>query len=89
MDFCFSLKAWIKISVKVLSGKYSLGILAERQKLLDHAKQSATEALKTTSKKLIQKTTEATGDFIGNKIADAVARSNCDKITGSKSQSYP
>ena len=28
------------------------------QKLLDHAKQSATDALKTTSKRLIQKTAE-------------------------------
>ena len=74
MDFCFSLKVWIKISVKILGGKYSLGISAERQKLLDHAKQSVTEALKTTSKKLIQKTTEATGDFIGNEITNAVAR---------------
>ena len=34
------------------------------QKLLNHAKQSATDALKTSSKKA-----EATGDLIGNKIA--------------------
>ena len=43
---------------KNLSGKYS-------QKL--HAKESATDALKTTSKGVIQKTTEAAGDVIGNK----------------------
>ena len=36
---------------KTLSGKYS-------QKLLDHAKNSATDALKTTSKRIIQKTGE-------------------------------
>ena len=48
-----------------MSGKYS-------QKLLDHAKKSATDALKTSSIKLIQKTAEATGDLIGNKIANEI-----------------
>ena len=40
------------------------------QKTLDHAQQSATDAVKTASKIAIQKTGEATGDFIGNKITD-------------------
>ena len=40
------------------------------QKLFDRAKKSATDAIKTTSKKAIQKTAEATGDLIGNKIID-------------------
>ena len=57
-----------------LSGKYSPGMLAEHQKLLDHAKTSATDALKTSSKSVIQKTAEATGDFIGNKIADRIKK---------------
>ena len=43
-------------------GKYS-------QTLLHDAKQSATDALKTSSKRVIPKTTEPTGDLIGNKIA--------------------
>ena len=41
------------------------------QKLFDHAKQSATDAFKTASKKkkqTIQETEEATGDLIGKKI---------------------
>ena len=38
----------VKIISKNLSGKYS-------QKLLDHAKRSAADALKTTSKRVIQK----------------------------------
>ena len=38
-------------------------------KLLDHAKQSATDALKTSSKRIIQKRAEGAGDLIGNKIA--------------------
>ena len=43
---------------KSLSNKYG-------QKLLDSAKKS-TDAIKTTSKRAIQKTTEGTGDLIGN-----------------------
>ena len=46
---------------KNLNTKYS-------QKLLDHAKQSATDALKTVSKRAIQKTAEVTGDLIENKM---------------------
>ena len=40
------------------------------KKLIDHAKQSATNALKTASKKAIQKVAAAAGDLIGNKAAD-------------------
>ena len=47
------------------------------QKVLDHAKQSPRDALKTTSKRLIQKTAEATGDFIGKNVANNLAKS-CD-----------
>ena len=38
--------------------------------LKKHAKKSATDALKTSSKRVIQETTEVTSDLIGNKIAD-------------------
>ena len=44
------------------------------QKLLYHAKQSATDALKTTSNKAIQKTAEATGNLICNKIANRITK---------------
>ena len=37
-------------------------------------KKSATDAIKTTSKKGIQKTAEATVDFIENKISDKITR---------------
>ena len=47
-------------------------MLAMRQKLLDHAKQSATDAFKTTSKRVVQKAAEATGDLIGNNIAKKI-----------------
>ena len=44
------------------------------QKHLDHAKQSATDALETTSKRVIQKTAEPTGYLIRNKIADKITK---------------
>ena len=50
---------------KGLSNKYG-------QKPLDSAKKSKTDAIKTASKREIQKTAEATGDLIGNKIADKI-----------------
>ena len=40
------------------------------KKLLDNAKKSATDAIKTASKRAIQKAAEATSDLICNKIAD-------------------
>ena len=42
------------------------------QKLLDSTKKFATDAIKTASKRAIQKTAEAAGDLIGNKIADKI-----------------
>ena len=38
---------------KNLTGKYGPGMLVMRQELLDHAKQSATDAIKTSSKRVI------------------------------------
>ena len=65
---------FVKNKGKSLSDKYS-------QKLRNPAKQSATDTLKTTSKRAIQQTAEATGDLNGNKIAD--------EIKNSASQSNP
>ena len=50
---------------KSLSNKYG-------QKLFDSAKKSTTDAIKTASKRAIQKTAEATGNLIGNTIADKI-----------------
>ena len=50
---------------KSLSNKYG-------KKLLDSAIKSTIDAIKTPSKGAIQKTAEATGDLIGNKIANKV-----------------
>ena len=59
---------------KSFSGKYSPRMLAMHQKLLDQAKKLATDALKTSSKRVIQKIAEVTGDLIGNKIADKITK---------------
>ena len=48
---------------KLVSNKYG-------QKLLDSAKKYTTDVIKTASKRAIQKTTEANGELIGNKVAD-------------------
>ena len=48
-----------------MSNKYS-------QNLVDTAKKSATDAIKTASKISVQKTAEATGYLAGNKIADKI-----------------
>ena len=40
------------------------------QKLLDSAKKSKTDAIKTASERAIQKTAEATDDLIDNKMLD-------------------
>ena len=44
------------------------------QNLLDHAKQSSTDAFKTTPKRVTQKTKEATAELIGNKNANKITR---------------
>ena len=57
----------VKNISKNLSGKYS-------QKLLHHAKKSGTHALTTSSKRVIQKIAEATGNLIGTKIANRITK---------------
>ena len=59
---------------KSLNNKYG-------QKLLDSAKKSTTDAIKTASKRAIQKTVEATSDLIGSKIADKITSISKKKST--------
>ena len=51
--------------VRSMSNKYG-------KKLVDTAKKSATDAIKTASKRAIQKIAEATDDLVGNRIADKI-----------------
>ena len=59
---------------KSLSNKYG-------QKLLNSAKKSTTDAIKTAWKRAIQKTAESTVDLIGNKIADTITSVSKKKST--------
>ena len=65
MSICKRILSFAKNIGKSLSNKCG-------QKLLDSAKKSTTDAIKTASKSAIQKTAEGTGDLIGNKIADII-----------------
>ena len=42
------------------------------KRLIDTATKTGIDAPKTASKRVVQKTAEATGDLIGNKIADKI-----------------
>ena len=42
------------------------------KKLMDTATKTRIDAVKTASKRVVQKTAEATGDLIGNKITDKI-----------------
>ena len=46
------------------------------QKIVDSAKKSAADTMKTVSKRAIQKTAEATGYLIGNKIVVKITNSS-------------
>ena len=65
LSFAKNIGAHATKVAKNLSNKYS-------QKLLDSVKKSTTDAIKTASKRAIQKKAAATVDLIGNKIADKI-----------------
>ena len=78
-----------------MSSKYSPGMLAMHQKLLEHDK-SAKDALKSSSKRVIQKTVEVTGDWIGNKIDNRIAKvskslqqNNSETVTNEHNKEIP
>ena len=57
MDYCLLLKIWTLNIVK---------------NFLIVPKKSTTDAIKSTSKRVTEKTADATGDLVGNKIADKI-----------------
>ena len=58
------------------------------QKLVDSAKISEIDALKAADERAIQKTAEATGDLVGNKIADKITSISKKKKPAKKLQDY-
>ena len=67
-DFCPLLKTWVKVNTG-------------GQKPLDNAKKPTTDAIKIASKRAIQKRAEATGDLIGNQIANKITSVSSKKYT--------
>ena len=65
LPFARNLGAYTTKTTKNLNNKYG-------QKFVDSAKKYATDALKIAGKRGIQKTAEANGDLVGNKIADKI-----------------
>ena len=55
-------KIWVKIQAINMVKNFQIGL-----------KKSTTDAVKTASKRAIQKTAEGTGDLIANKIADEIS----------------
>ena len=51
---------------------------------MDTATKTGIDATKTASKRVVQKTAEATGDLIGNKIADKITSLGIQKINKKK-----
>ena len=58
-------KKSIKTATKVGTSKYD-------KKIIDTTKKEGTNFTKTDGKRIVQKSAEATGDLIGNKIADKI-----------------
>ena len=57
-----------------------------RKKLMDNATKTGIEAAKTASKRVVQKTAEATEDLIGNKIADRITSASKSKSKGKEKE---
>ena len=56
------------------------------KELMDAATKTKIDAVKTASKRVVQKTTEATGDLIGKKIADKITSLGKAKNKGKKGE---
>ena len=52
------------------------------QKVFDHVKKSTADPIKTTSKKEIYETAEATGDLIGNNIENIITKNLTHNYSG-------
>ena len=77
LSFAKNMDTFATKVAKNLSSKYS--------QILDSAEKSTTDTIKTASKRVVQKTAEAKGDLIGNKIADKIT--NAPKELHSKNNS--
>ena len=69
--------SFAKIMDKNIVKKISINLICKySQKFFDHAKQFATDTLKTASKRAIQKAAETIGDLFGSKIDDLIFKTS-------------
>ena len=68
----FARKFGDKYGKKLMNTATKVGTSKYGKKILDTTKKQGSEFAKTTGKKIVQNSAEATGDLIGNKIADKI-----------------
>ena len=68
----FARKFGDKYGKKLMNTATKVGTSKYGKKILDTTKKQGSEFAKTTGKKIVQKSAEATGDLIGNKIAHKI-----------------
>ena len=68
----FARKFGDKYGKKLMNTATNVGTSKYSKKIIDTTKQQRSEFAKIAGKKIVQRSAEATGDLIGNKIADKV-----------------
>ena len=68
----FARKYGDKYGKKLMNTTTKVGTSKYGQKIIDTTKKQGSGFAKTASKRIVQKSAEATGDLIGNKIADKI-----------------
>ena len=69
----FARKFGDKSGKKLMNTATKVGTSKYGKKIIDTTKKQGSEFAKTAGKRIVQKSAEATGDLIGNKIADKIA----------------
>ena len=68
----YSLEPTYRKYVQELDTVTKVGTSKYSKKIIDTTKKQGSEFAKTAGKKIVQKSAEATGDLIGNKIVDKI-----------------
>ena len=68
----FARKFGDKYGKKLMDTATKVGTSKYGKKIIDTTKKQGSEFAKTAGKRIVQKSAEATGDLIGNKIADKI-----------------
>ena len=68
----FARKFGDKYGKKLMNTARKVGTSKYGKKIIDTTKKQGSEFAKTAGKRIVQKSAEATGDLIGNKIADKI-----------------